>query len=89
MPATTTTAAARTPGRPTSACSRAGTSTPVGAPSMARLTESFSRPQVDHRITTTITRLTSGSTTDQPVIMISPPARTTPSDTPASAIMCR
>ena len=56
---------------------------------MARLTESFSKPQVDHRITATMTRLTIGSTRDQPVSMISPPAATTPSDTPASAIMCR
>ena len=36
-----------------------------------------------------MTRLTIGSTTDQPVSRIMPPARTTPKDTPASAIMCR
>ena len=56
---------------------------------MARLTESFSRPQVPIRMTATMTRLTSGSITDHPETMITPPAMTTPIETAASAIMCR
>ena len=52
-------------------------------------TESRSRPQVPHTMTALIARLTSGSIQSQPVSRITRPAATTPTETSASAAMCR
>ncbi|MNY64093.1 hypothetical protein D3C86_2011450 [compost metagenome] len=80
---------ALTPGSARNASRTSATSTPLGAASKARLTESFNRLQVPIMMTTTMPRLTRASITAQPVSRMTAPATTTPSDTAASAIMCR
>ena len=55
----------------------------------ASLTLSLSSPQVPQPITATITRLVTGSIHRSPVSRISTPATTTPTETSASAAMCR
>ncbi len=62
---------------------------PRGTPSSARLTLSRASPQPLQNTTAAITRLIAGSSHSQPVSMMITAATTTPSETPASATMCR
>ena len=62
---------------------------PLGTPSSARLTLSRARPQPLASTTAAMPRLIAGSTHSHPVAMITQAATTTPSDTAASAAICR
>ena len=74
-----------TPGRARRAASTAATSIPSGTASIARSSDSRSRPQVVAVMMTTMARLETGSIQVHPVSRIAAPERTTPAETAASA----
>ena len=62
---------------------------PPGTASMARPMLSVNRSQVPQTITAMMRMLTTGSIQESPVVMMASPATTTPTDTAASAAMCK
>jgi len=80
---------AATPGRASRNALIAARSVPFGAAAIDMSMEPRSRLVVLQRMVAQMTRLVTGSSQSQPVQMISAAETTTPSETAASAAMCR
>ena len=78
-----------TPGSRSSAARTADSSTPSGTALRPSFKLSRASPHVPQPITARMTRLVTGSSHTAPVSRIATPAITTPTDTSASAAMCR